>query len=59
MRDTFQVDIPLRSFFEAPTIAALARTVEEALLATIEEMSEDEVRQQSLETNSDSGGGAF
>jgi amino acid adenylation domain-containing protein len=49
LRDTFAVDIPLRSFFEAGTVAALGRTVEDALLASIEQMSDDEVRRQSLE----------
>jgi amino acid adenylation domain-containing protein len=49
LRDAFQVDIPLRTFFESPTIASLARTVEDALLAAIEQMSDDEVRRQTLE----------
>ena len=49
LREVFQIDIPLRTFFESPTVAALARTVEDVLLATIEQMSDDEVRRQTLE----------
>jgi len=48
LRDTFDVDIPLRAFFEAGTVAALGRTVEDALLASIERMSDDDVRRESL-----------
>ncbi|MEW6738013.1 MAG: phosphopantetheine-binding protein, partial [Acidobacteriota bacterium] len=36
-RKTFQLDIPLRSIFESPTIAELALTIEEMLLAEIEQ----------------------
>ena len=38
----FGVDLALQSAFEAPTVAALAKLVEQALLAEIEAMSEDE-----------------
>jgi acyl carrier protein len=49
LRETFAIDIPLRAFFEAGTVAALGRTVEDGLLAAIEQMSDDEVRRQSRE----------
>jgi acyl carrier protein len=31
IRDTFQIDLPFRSFFEAPTIVALARVIEKSI----------------------------
>jgi acyl-coenzyme A synthetase/AMP-(fatty) acid ligase/acyl carrier protein len=37
VRKTFQVEVPLRSIFESPTIAELAVTVEEILLDEIED----------------------
>jgi amino acid adenylation domain-containing protein len=49
LRETFAIDIPLRAFFEAGTVAALSRTVEDELLAAIERMSDDEVARQSRE----------
>ena len=33
IRDGFQVDLPLRSVFDAPTVAGLARTIEQTLQA--------------------------
>jgi amino acid adenylation domain-containing protein len=41
VRSTFQVTVPLRRFFEAPTVAQLAEVVEEILLDEIEEVSEE------------------
>jgi len=45
IRKTFCVELSLQSIFEAPTIAELAEVVEEALVAEIEELSEDEAQQ--------------
>jgi acyl transferase domain-containing protein/acyl carrier protein len=42
LKDMFDLELPLKVIFEAPTIAKLARLVEEAILAEIEELSEEE-----------------
>jgi len=39
VREAFQVELSLRRFFEAPTIAELAAAVEEALIQEIKELS--------------------
>ena len=44
VRDTFDVELPLQKFFEAPTIAGLAVAVEDALIQKIEQLSDEEVR---------------
>jgi amino acid adenylation domain-containing protein len=49
LRETFEIDIPLRTFFETGTVASLARAVEDGLLAAIEQMSDEDVRRQSRE----------
>ena len=44
IRETFEVEIALPRLFEARTVADLARAVEEALVAKLEGMSEEEAR---------------
>jgi hypothetical protein len=41
VRDAFDIDLPLRRLFEAPTIAELALAVEEALIDIIAGLSDD------------------
>ena len=45
LKDMFELELPLKVIFEAPTIARMARLVEEAILAEIEALSEDEVNE--------------
>ncbi len=42
LRARFEIELPLRRFFEGSTIEALAAVVDEALLARLESMSEEE-----------------
>lgn len=42
VRQQFEVSIPLRDFFNAPTIAALAQAIEAAIMAEIDALSDDE-----------------
>ncbi len=42
VRSAFDIDLPLRRFFEGPTVAALASIVEELLIAKLEAIPEDE-----------------
>jgi acyl transferase domain-containing protein/acyl carrier protein len=44
IREAFNVDLPLRNVFERPTVADLASMIEEALIAEIEECSEEEAQ---------------
>jgi len=46
LRERIQIDLPLRSFFEAPTIAALALEVERMLTEEIDSLSEEEAQRQ-------------
>ncbi|HXT39726.1 MAG TPA: amino acid adenylation domain-containing protein [Candidatus Angelobacter sp.] len=42
VREAFQVELPMRRFFETPTIAELADAVEDALVLEIRELSDEE-----------------
>ena len=44
VRNTFQIELPLRHIFEAPTVAKFALVIEDALLTEIEELSDEEVQ---------------
>jgi amino acid adenylation domain-containing protein len=49
VRNALQLDVPLRKLFEAPTIAAFAAAVEEALLEEVETLTENEASQRLAE----------
>jgi acyl carrier protein len=42
IREAFQVDLPISSIFEAPTIAGLAEAIERQLILEIEQLSDSE-----------------
>jgi acyl carrier protein len=44
VRETFQVELPMRRFFESPTIRNLATAIEELLVEDISALSEEEAR---------------
>jgi acyl carrier protein len=52
LRDVFMVEVPLRSFFESPTIASLSDIVEQLFLEKIETLSEEEARRLAGDTES-------
>ena len=44
VRDSFGVELSLRTLFDGPTVAELSAQIEVALLAKLEAMSEDEAQ---------------
>ena len=44
LRDTFGIELSLRSLFDAPTVAELSNLVESLLIAKLEAMSDDEAQ---------------
>src|SRR5262249_22488555 len=45
LRKAFQIDIPVRALFDAPTIAELSNYVKRLLIAEIEALTDEEARQ--------------
>jgi acyl carrier protein len=45
IRKIFQLEVPLRSFLDAPTIAELALMIEEMLLKELEDLTEEEAQE--------------
>jgi amino acid adenylation domain-containing protein len=45
LRQTFEIDLPLATLFEKPTLAQLAQVIEDILLAEIDALDEEEVQQ--------------
>jgi phthiocerol/phenolphthiocerol synthesis type-I polyketide synthase E len=45
VREMFALELPLKAIFEAPTVAKFAALVEEAIIAEIEELTDDEALQ--------------
>jgi phthiocerol/phenolphthiocerol synthesis type-I polyketide synthase E len=43
VRDAFALDLPLKTVFEAPTIARYAQLIEDAIMAEIDAMTEEEI----------------
>ena len=44
-QQTFEIDLKLRTLFEAPTLAELALVVEELMIAKVDSLSEEELAQ--------------
>lgn len=45
LRRAFQIDLPVRALFDAPTVAELSRYIKERLAAEIEALTDEEARQ--------------
>ncbi|MCP4660714.1 MAG: amino acid adenylation domain-containing protein, partial [bacterium] len=43
IRNTFEVELPLRDFFTGATVASMAAIIEDQLIAQLEELSEEEI----------------
>jgi amino acid adenylation domain-containing protein/FkbM family methyltransferase len=46
LRESFQVEVPLKALFNTPTVIDLTSLIEEMILLEIEGLSEDEIRKQ-------------
>ena len=46
VRDTFDIELPLRSYFESPTVAEMAGVIEDRIIEELEDLDEDEVESQ-------------
>jgi acyl transferase domain-containing protein len=44
LRKAFQIDLPVRALFDAPTVAELSRYIKERLVAEIDALSDEEAR---------------
>ena len=42
LREAFQIDLPVRALFDAPTIAQLAQRIHDVIVAEIESLSDQE-----------------
>lgn len=49
VRNMYDIDLPLRAFFGAPTVAALARLVEDALIEQIDKLSNEDAARLALQ----------
>lgn len=45
VREAFDINLPLRALFEAPTVSGLAAEIERQLIAKLDELSDEEVEQ--------------
>ncbi|MCP4659279.1 MAG: amino acid adenylation domain-containing protein, partial [bacterium] len=43
VRNTFEIDVPLREFFATPSVAGLAVLIEEIITAELEQLSDEEI----------------
>ena len=42
LREAFQIDLPVRALFDAPTVAELAQRIQDVIVAEIEALSDQE-----------------
>jgi hypothetical protein len=44
LRKAFQLDLPIKALFDAPTIGELSRYIKERIIAEIEALTDEEAR---------------